>query len=209
MFENFKTSKIMKSNFLLGLVLLFYGSNAIAQNSLFKSYRVSMVNEAIVVPFTQFLSLPLHPGISIGADLATFNKTKWHKSLSVEAIYYYHRLYENALILNGSFRVGYDFRFKLHPYLITSVGYKHSLLTGLTYKFEDGHYVEKKYTGHSQINTQIGIGISYPVTKNLDACIEYLGALAIPYEPKMGKLFATHSLLKVGVKFYINQDSSK
>jgi hypothetical protein len=132
------------------------------------------------------------------------DQTSWYKSFGVEVGYYYHELYEHAIMLDGIYKFGYTFNFKLRANLTGALGYKHSILSGDTYVLKSGGgYTAQQHPGKSQVNTKIGFGLAYPVTNKVSVTADYQGMIAIPYSPDQGMPFSTHALLKVGttIKF--------
>jgi len=165
-----------------------------------KTLNIALVSESISVPFGQIVPVPVHPGISIGTDLLVKDQTSWYRSLGVEAGYYYHELYEHAVMLDVVYQFGYTFGFKLQVNLKGMLGYTHSFLTGKTFVLEDGEYVEKRHPGQPQVNTKIGFGLQYPVHDRVSITGDYLGMIAVPYSPDTGMPFATHGLLRIGAR---------
>ena len=168
-----------------------------------QTLNVAFISESVSVPFGQVVTNPVHPGISIGTDLWVKDQTSWYRSFGVEAGYYYHELYEHALMVDAVYKFGYTFNFKLRANLTGALGYKHSILSGDTYVLKSGEYVEKQHPGQPQVNTKIGFGMAYPVTNKLSVTADYQGMFAIPYAPEKEMPFSTHALIKIGtiIKF--------
>lgn len=168
-----------------------------------RSLNVAFISESVSVPFGQIVTNPVHPGVSVGTDLMVKDQTSWYRSFGVEAGYYYHELYEHAIMLDGVYKFGYTFKFKLRANLTGALGYKHSILSGDTYVLKSGTYTAQQHPGKSQVNTKIGFGLTYPLTNKVSVTTDYLGMIAIPYSPDQGMPFSTHALLKVGttIKF--------
>jgi hypothetical protein len=169
-----------------------------------KTLKVAFVSESVSIPFGQVVIDPVHPGLTVGTDLMVKDQTAWYRSFGVEAGYYYHRLYEHAIMLDAAYRFGYTFGFKLRVSVIGMAGYKHSILTGETYVLENGEYKAKKHPGHPQVSPKIGFGLAYPVNSKISITGEYFGMFAIPYSPDQGMPFSTHALLRIGttIKFH-------
>ena len=163
-----------------------------------KTLNVALVSESISIPFAQFVPTAAHPGFAIGTDLWVNDKTSWHKSLGVEAGYFYHRTFEHAVMLDAVYNLGYTFNFKLRTNFITSVGYKHSILSGSTYVLEDGEYLKKTHLGVPQFNFKIGFGLEYPITDRYGITANYIGSVPVP--GINGNPFSLHTLIQVGTK---------
>ncbi len=182
------------------VILIIFAQQGIYSQWKPKTITITFLSESVSLPFGQIVTSPVHPGISVGADLWVKEQTPWYRSLGVEAGYYYHELYEHAIMLDAVYCFGYTFGFKLRINLIGSMGYKHSILSGETYFFENGEYKARQHPGKPQFNTKIGTGLAYPVTNRISLTADYLGMIAIPYSPDQGMPFATHAFLRAGVK---------
>ncbi len=162
------------------------------------------MSEMTAIPFSQLLIKPVHPGIAIGTDLMVKDATAWYRSFGIEAGYYYHKLYEHAIMLDAVYNFGYTFNFGLRFKTIEALGYKHSILTGDTYIIENGEYVKKQHPGQPQVSAKIGLGLEYPVVDNLNITCDYTGMLAFPYSPESGMPYATHAVLRLGIKIQLH-----
>ena len=196
-------SKIMKKSKNLKVVFTAIIMIIIAQTQVYsqwnpKTLNVAFISESVSVPFGQIVTNPVHPGVSVGTDLMVKDQTSWYRSFGVEAGYYYHELYEHAIMLDGIYKFGYTFNFKLRANLTGALGYKHSILSGDTYVLKSGTYTAQQHPGKSQVNTKIGFGLAYPVTNKVSLTADYQGMIAIPYAPEKEMPFSTHALLKIG-----------
>jgi len=198
-----KTMKQFLKVILVAMVIIIIAQSKVYSQWKPQNLQVAFLSESVSVPFGQIVTSPVHPGVSVGTDLHVKDQTSWYRSFGVEAGYYYHELYEHAIMLDGVYKFGYTFGFKLRANLTGALGYKHSILSGDTYYLKSGEYVEKQHPGKSQVNTKIGFGLAYPVTNKVSITADYLGMIAIPYSPDQGMPFSTHALLKVGttIKF--------
>ena len=98
--------------FKLALILILLTSHNVLYSQFNpKTIKVSFVSESVSLPFAQFVISPVHPGISIGTDLMIKDQTSWYKSFGLEAGYYYHKLYEHAILLDAAYKFGYTFNF--------------------------------------------------------------------------------------------------
>jgi len=198
-----KTMKQFLKVILVAMVIIIVAQSKVYSQWKPQNLQVAFLSESVSVPFGQIVTNPVHPGVSVGTDLHVKDQTSWYRSFGVEAGYYYHELYEHAIMLDGVYKFGHTFNFKLRANLTGALGYKHSILSGDTYYLKSGEYVEKQHPGKSQVNTKIGFGLAYPVTNRFSVTADYQGMIAIPYSPDQGMPFSTHALLKVGttIKF--------
>ncbi len=195
------TMQRIQFKFIYAIVLLFMLGQSIAFSQKYlKTLRVSAVNESTSVPYGQLLFSPVHPGITVGTDFWLKDKTAWFQSLGIDAGYYYHELYEHAIMLDAVYNFGYTFSFGLRLKTIGALGYKHSILTGETYVLKNGEYVKKQHPGQPQVNTKIGVGMEFPVNKKFSITTDYSGMISLPYSPDLGMPFATQALIRLGFK---------
>ncbi len=186
------------------VLLLLVGQLNVYSQEWLKTLKITTMSESVSIPFAQVVLDPIHPGISVGGDLIVKDETQWYRSLGVEAGYYYHRLYEHAIMIDGVYNFGYTFNFKLRTNFIAMLGYKHSILTGETFVYENGEYKLKQHWGKPQVSTKVGFGLEYPITKKVCLTTEYLGMIAVPYSPDRGMPYATHALIKIGTKIKLH-----
>jgi hypothetical protein len=81
-----------------------------------KTLRVGILNESISLPSWQLIKLPIHPTLNVGVDLREKGGTHWKRTFGTDAYYYYHRQIEHAIMLDASYRIGYQFKSGLKPY---------------------------------------------------------------------------------------------
>ena len=194
-----KTKNNLKIIFAVIIVMIIGQTNVYSQLKP-RTLKVAFVSESVSIPFGQIVISPVHPGVSVGTDLWVKDQTSWYKSFGVEASYYYHELYEHAIMLDAVYNFGYTFGFKLQTNLIGALGYKHSILTGDTYVLKNGEYKAKKHLGKPQVNAKIGLGLAYPISERISITCDYMGMIALPYSPEQEMPFATHTLLRIGTK---------
>ena len=197
--QKFKFISVITALLLLGQL------NSYSQLRL-ENIKVSAMTESVSIPFVQLLLTPVHPGFSVGGDLIVKDQTQWYRSLGVEASYYYHRLYEHAIMLDAVYNFGYTFNFKLRPYVIAILGYKHSILTGETFVLEDGEYKKKQHWGQPQVSPKIGFGLEYPITERICITSEYLGMMPRPYSENSLSSNSMESLFKIGTKIRLHKN---
>lgn len=164
------------------------------------SWRFSLGNEAVTLPTYKFYRGPLHPAVVIGVDVWEKKSTHWHQSFGPEATYYFHKMFEHAVILDGVYRVGWHTRFGLSLNFIAAAGYKHSFLTGPVFKFENGTYKQVDVAGKPQFNLMLGPGLEFALNDKISITAESRYMVVLPYAPKRGMPFATHAIFSAGIK---------
>jgi len=193
----------MKTIFFRKCLLLILMASPLLGHAQFspKTLRISAINEATTLPSWRLVQLPLHPGIQIGTDLLAKEGRHWTTSLGVDLGYYYHRLYEHAVMLDGTFAAGYRFNFGLQPKLLASAGYKHSILSDAVFEYNGEEYQKSFYLGRPQFNFKIGAGLEYALNDRYSIMVDYRAMVALPYSPKQGVPFSLHNLFGAGLKF--------
>jgi hypothetical protein len=192
--QSIKLKMPMHKQFILFfVVLLLLANTAYSQNTL----RLSFLNESTNVPSYKILTFPIHPGITIGTDFWIKEREHWQKTLGVDASFYHHRLSENAIMLDGSFSVGYRFRFGLQPKFLAAMGYKQSFAAGEIYELKDGAYESTNPLQRAQFNMKLGFGLDYKLNERLSLNVDYRSMLASPFSESLP--FSLHNIFRVGL----------
>ena len=173
------------------------------------AFRVVALSEAVSLPTYKVVQLPIHPGVLIGVNFWQKAGKHWVNTLGTDLSYYYHDLYEHAFMIDAAYTLGYKFNFGLQTKMLTNIGYKQSILTGDVFKFKNGEYERVYLAGKAQLNVKLGFGLEYPITEKWSIITDYKFMLAIPYSPKRGQPFATHSFFGLGIKINLVSSESK
>lgn len=145
-----------------------------------KALRLSFLNQATSLPSLKLTQLPIHPTINIGADFRERGNKHWKRTLGADVYYYYQELAEHAIMLDASYRLGYQFNFGLRLNLQTALGYKHAIVSGDTYKLIDGTYKKANHFGKPQGNMKVGFGLEYPISEKYSIITDYKVMVAGP-----------------------------
>jgi hypothetical protein len=189
----------------IGLIILLLMYSSISYGQIKpESIRLSVFTEAIAIPSYKLIKSPIHPGILVGIDFFGKFKNHWKQTIGADLSYYYHRTFEHAIMLDATYSIGYSFKFGLQPKLLTSLGYKHSILTGTQYKFESGQYEKATNLGKPQVNLKLGFGLEYPISEKIAVNIDYRIMVVYPYAPKKDIPMAPHSIFGIGAIMKIN-----
>lgn len=195
------TKTILHSAGLAACLLLLSSSDSFSQ---FKpqTLRVSMANEATALPSFRLTQAPLHPAFLIGTEFWVKSRKQWQQSLGADFTFYYHRLSEKALMLDAVYALGYQFKFGLQTKLLTGIGYKHSVLSGDVYRFDNGQYAKAMHWGKSQMNIKLGLGLEYPLNPKFSLTSEYKIMAVVPYSNFIP--FSAHTFFGIGLKVKLN-----
>lgn len=168
-----------------------------------KNLRIGFLNETSSLPSTRLIRLPIHPTFNIATDLRVRSGKHWQRAFGMEAYYYYHRKVEHAIMLDASYRIGYQFNFGLQLNLTTALGYKHAILPSQKYEWKNGEYQPTTHWGKAQLNTKLGMGLEYPISEKYSITTDYKVMVAAP----SGDIFipfSIHTFLGTGLKIKIN-----
>lgn len=192
---------------LLSILFLFVSLSANAQKKGIP-INISIFNEATAIPFTRFVTTPMHPGLQLGTE---FNyKVKKHTRLfqTANISYFYHNYLAQGIGLNTEF--GYEFRIKFGLAFsgLIGIGYMHTFATAKEYSFSNGQYVKKADRGNARLYPSFAIDIGYYLKKknlnNPKIFVRYQSWAEYPYSPDFIPVM-THINLHIGAKILINK----
>jgi len=188
---------------LLVPILLFGQTKSVPVN-------ISVFNEATAVPYSRFITTPIHPGIQIGTE---FNfKTKKHGRLfqTANLNYFYHNYLNQGIGITTE--LGYEYRlsFGLAFEGLLGVGYLHTFATTEEFVFKDGQYEKKADIGNSRLYPTLSLDVGYYFRKSditsPKIFLRYQSWAEYPYSPGFIPLM-THINLHLGIKFFIKYKS--
>ncbi|MEQ1553320.1 MAG: hypothetical protein ABL929_04025 [Ferruginibacter sp.] len=179
-----------------------------------KSYpiTISLFNESTAIPFTKFVTTPLHPGLQIGTEFNYKSKTHARIFQTVNASYFYHRYLAHGIGLTTE--LGYEYRLKngLAFSSLLGVGYLHTFATAEEFIFQNGEYVKKADRGNARINPSLSFDVGYylnPKSKKSNKIfLRYQSWAEYPYSPNFIPVMA-HINLHIGAKFFISKNIKK
>ena len=195
-------------NYLAALLFAASPVFCISQNSGLP-INISLFNESTAIPFTQFFTTPVHPGIQIGTE---FNyKTKAHSRLfqTVNISYFYHNNLAQGAGIHTD--LGYELRagFGLSFTGFIGLGYMHTWATNQEYTFVDGQYEKRRDKGNGRVIPSVGLELGYYITpgdtQSSKIFVRYQGWAEYPYSPGFIPLM-THINLHLGYKFFIGKN---
>lgn len=192
------------------LVYLSFSHSGWAQDSLKKPYilpiSVSVFNEGTALPFTQFLTLPIHPGIQVGTEFTYHHKGVNRIYQTVNGAYFYHNYMAQGYYLNTE--IAYEFRtkFGLAFGALFGVGFLHTFSTQAEYALTDGEYIRKRDKGNPRLMPSLALDLGYYIksktTPGTKIFLRYQGWAEYPFSPGFIPIM-THINLHLGVKFHI------
>jgi len=169
--------------------------------------NVSLFNESTAIPFTRFITTPIHPGLQIGTE---FNyKTKEHSRLfqTVNISYFYHNYLAQGIGLNTELGYEYRLKFGLALSALLGIGYMHTFATAEEFTLINGQYEKKTDRGNARLYPSLSIDIGYYLkktdTNSPQIFIRYQSWAEYPYSPDFIPVM-THINLHIGAKIFIN-----
>lgn len=188
------------------IFLLFTIPNICFGQVKFIPINISVFNEATAIPFTRFLTTPIHPGFQLGTE---FNySVKEHARLfqTANVNYFYHKHLNQGV---GIFsEIGYEYQ--LHSGLAFSglfgLGYMHTFAVADEFTFKNGQYEKLTDKGNARLYPSLSLDIGYYLNmenKNSPKIfLRYQSWVEYPYSPGFIPAM-THINLHAGVKFFI------
>lgn len=173
--------------------------------------NISLFNEATAIPYTQFITVPFHPGIQLGTE---FNyKTKGHSRLFQTASinYFYHNHLNQGIGLYSEF--GYEYRIQLGLAFsgLFGLGYMHTFATAEEFSLTNGQYESRPDRGNPRLFPSFSLDIGYYLNSENQYSpkifIRYQSWAEYPFSPGFIPVM-THINLHVGVKFFIKSKKS-
>ncbi|NOT90152.1 hypothetical protein [Ferruginibacter sp.] len=173
---------------------------------------VSVFNEATAIPFTKFVTTPVHPGIQVGSNFWNRERKHTHLFQTFNIGYFFHSKLNHGFFTNTELAYDYKFNFGLNIKTSIGIGYLHSFTTQKEYQFENGSYKSGRDKGNSRVMFSLGTGLGYRLQKsNLyspEIFMMYQSWAEYPYSPGFIPVM-THTNLQLGTKFFINQKKDK
>lgn len=195
---------------LSGTVALLFFLSGNAQDVPKKPYvlpiSVSVFNEGTALPFTQFLTLPLHPGVQVGTEFTYHRKGPNRIYQTANLAYFYHNYMAQGYSLNTE--IAYEFRakFGLAFGALLGAGYLHTFSTQAEYRLVNGEYVRKRDRGNPRLMPSLALDLGYYIksknTPGTKIFLRYQGWAEYPFSPGFIPIM-THINLHLGVKFHV------
>ena len=166
---------------------------------------ISLLNESTAIPYTRFITTPVHPGIQFGteADLKQYTQTRLFAALHIG--YYYHKSFAQGIYIKPS--LGFEYRHSSGFAVSGSLGlgYLHTFTTQEEYRLENGSYVKHKDAGNARIMPSLGLAVNYYLQPdNLRSPKIFFGYeswIEYPFSPGFIPLM-THLTTQLGMQFH-------
>jgi hypothetical protein len=190
----------MSKPILISIILVLSSSMVISQ-----PVSVSLLNESTAIPYTRFITTPIHPGIQFGTetDLKQYTNTRLFFALHIG--YYYHKSFAQGIYIKPS--LGFEYRHSSGFAVAGSLGlgYLHTFTTQEEYRLENGSYIKQKDSGNARIMPSLGLTLNYYLKPdNIQSPKIFFGYeswIEYPFSPGFIPLM-THVTTQLGVQFY-------
>ena len=169
--------------------------------------NISLFNESTAIPFTRFLTLPVHPGFQIGTEFNYRIKEYSRLFQTADICYFYHNYLAQGIGIHTE--LGYEYRLKNGIALsgLLGIGYMQTFVTTEEFTFSNGRYEKKADRGNARLCPSFSVDIGYYVNKKVKNSpkifIRYQSWIEYPFSPGFIPVM-THINLHAGVKFMIS-----
>jgi len=172
---------------------------------------IALINESTAIPYTRFITTPIHPGIQVGTASVLKQYTHTCVFVSLHIGYYYHKSFSQGIYLKPSLGFEYNHSSGIGIAGSLGLGYLHTFTTQEEYKLVDGAYVKRTDAGNARIMPSLALSLNYrlkpgePASPNVfftyESWIEY------PFSPGFIPAM-THLTTQLGIQFYPFKTSS-
>ena len=145
--------------------LLFFTPTVLLGQGKTIPINISLFNESTAIPFTRFVTTPIHPGILVGTE---FNyRANDHSRLfqTANISYFYHNYLAQGIGLHTELGYEYRLKFGLAFEGLLGIGYMHTFATAEEFTFVDGQYVKKADKGNPRLYPSFSLDIGYYLKK--------------------------------------------
>lgn len=165
---------------------------------------ISLFNEATAIPFTKFITIPIHPGLRVGTEFKLKDGKLIKLYQTTNLGYYYHQHLAQSIFIGTETAIEVKLKGWKSAVKI-GVAYLHVFRTAQSYKLINEEYVPAPDWGNPRIMPSLSIQTGYFFNSKplpLEIFIEYQSWMEYPYSPGFIPLM-THINLHVGCKFYL------
>ncbi len=169
---------------------------------------ISVFNEATAIPFTKFVTTPVHPGVQVGSGITYKEGKHGHLMQAFNIGYIFHSKLFHGFFINTE--LGYDYKLHFGVNLKTAVGigYLLTFSTQQAYQFKNGRFEAGRDKGNSHATLSLATGLGYRLKKkdphSPEVFMMYQGWAEYPYSPGFIPVM-THANLHLGTKFFIGK----
>lgn len=168
---------------------------------------ISFFNESTAIPFTRFITTPIHPGIQVGTEFDYVHDEQSRLFQTANVSYFYHKYLAQGIGINTEIGYEYTFTSRLAVAGLFGLGYMHTFTTAQEYTFVNGQYELKSDHGNARLFPSLSFDIGYYLKKgdpkSTKIYLRYQSWAEYPYSPDFIPVM-THINLHIGAKFNLN-----
>jgi hypothetical protein len=194
------------------IILLFVSPTILWGQEKAIPLNISLINEATAIPFTRFITTPLHPGIQLGTEFNYKIKEQSRLFQTANICYFYHNYLAQGIGISSE--LGYEYRLN-NSFAFTGllgIGYLHTYATSEENTFANGQYARNTDKGNARIYPSLSIDFGYYLKKKETGSpkifLRYQSWVEYPYSPDFIPVM-THINLHVGIKIFIKAKTNK
>jgi len=170
----------------------------------------SLFNESTSMPYTRFVTTPVHPGIQLGTEFKLREGRGGRMYLGAHGGYFHHDHLAQGFYLGSE--LGYAYRTAIGTSVGASLGlgYLRTYVTGPEFVFANGSYHRRPDTGNGRMMPSFSLEIGQHLRKEHYApqlFVRYQTWLEYPYSPGFIELMS-HTSLHVGYRFLLRSSTN-
>jgi hypothetical protein len=194
--------------FFLGASLTLSSFFSAAQDGQQMSF--SVYNQSTAIPFTRFVTTPVHPGFQVAAEFDLNDRPYGRAFTAAHLGYFFHQHLAQGFYVGGD--LGYETRtrFGLSFSGLVGLGYLRTYATKPEFIFQNGSYIRRPDKGNGRLMPSLSLETGYylgPARHSTQLFARYQSWLEYPYSPDFIDLM-THINLHLGVRFTLGKDTS-
>ncbi|MBP7307159.1 MAG: hypothetical protein WAT22_14225 [Saprospiraceae bacterium] len=188
------------------ILSIFFASTVLIGQGKAIPISISIFNQSTAIPFTRFLSTPIHPGLQVGTEFKYQVKENSRLFQTANISYFYHNYLAQGIGFSTEFGYEYRLKFGLSISGLLGLGYMHTFATTEEFTFTNGNYERKADKGNAKLYPSFSLDIGYYLkmadNNSPKIFIRYQSWAEYPYSPDFIPIM-THINLHVGANFFI------
>lgn len=172
---------------------------------------ISLFNESTAIPFSRFITTPVHPGMQIGTEFDYKSSTHTRFFQTANVSYFYHNYLAQGIGIHTE--LGYECRSSVGFAWtgLCGLGYMHTFATTEEFTHTNGKYEKQTDKGNARLTPSLSFDIGYYLrchdVHSPKIYLRYQMWAEYPYSPGFIPVM-THINLHLGFKFFIHHKIS-
>lgn len=191
------------------LLILMFSSYLVSGQKRPVPIITSLYNESTAIPFTGFITIPIHPGVQLGTEYNYIDNESSRLFQTANLSWFYHNYLAQGIGL--STELGYEHRMKsgLSFAGLLGLGYMHTFSTAKEFAYSNGSYKERTDRGNPRLfpsmSVEMGCYLKPEIRNSPKIFLRYQSWVEYPYSPDFIPAM-THINLHAGFKFFIHSN---